>query len=133
MEETAKYSIENVDVLSPVMGELDDLTRNSNFEKLRKALRITEHHYYRLKERYTHEPETRVGIAEDWLHYTAALSEIKEALDFKIVSSSDDPDGEYYSSIKEPIAIKEEIEKKFNNLLGIESEDRDEMDFWEHY
>lgn len=112
LEKTAywlyRMSIEKSD--NPIIYDIldDDETR----------LKKTEEKYIRLKEKYKHEPKTRLKLAIDWVDYNNNMhGKVMEWKKFG-VNLEKTADEEYAAGIKEHQLIIEEIEKRFNKLLS---------------
>lgn len=89
-----------------------------HFIDYQDAFDVMEVNYFRLKQRFAHEPEKAVEIARDWYRYVQALYDLKSA---RILLDVDWDDGAWDRAdqrTKEPTIAKDEIEKKFNALLG---------------
>ena len=89
-----------------------------HFIDLQDAFDTMEINYLRLKQRFSHTPEKFLEIAEDWYKYTEALREMKFARVMLDVDMSEDAFDNMHERGKEPVIIRQEVEKKFKTLLG---------------
>ncbi|OGD95503.1 hypothetical protein A3F57_03145 [Candidatus Roizmanbacteria bacterium RIFCSPHIGHO2_12_FULL_36_11] len=89
-----------------------------HFLDYQNASDVMEVNYFRLKQRFIHTPEKVLEIARDWKRYVEALGDLKYARLMLDVDWSDDIYDKTGERMKEPTIAKEEIEKKFKDLLG---------------
>ncbi|MBI2334257.1 hypothetical protein HYU96_00455 [Candidatus Daviesbacteria bacterium] len=89
-----------------------------HFIDTQNAFDAMEINYFRLKQRFIHNPEKVLEIARDWQRYVEALGDLKFARVMLDVDWSDDAYDKTGERMKEPSIIKKEIEKKLKLLLG---------------
>lgn len=103
-----------------ILKKHGDFFECPELEDIRNAFYEMEKKYLRLKERYKYDIKTLLQIVGDWLNYVAALSHLTTA-ELGLTADLEEGAGERYAEAKkEPLIVKEEIEKRFNDLLKVE-------------
>jgi hypothetical protein len=93
------------------------------FVDLQNASDAMETNYLRLKQRLYHDKDKALELAEDWLRYVSALDGLKHARRWLDLDDSDGARDTYDEQTKEPKITKEEVEMKFESLLGADWQD----------
>lgn len=88
-----------------------------HFIDVQDAYDAMEVNYFRLKQRFSHNPEKVLEIASDWLRYVTSLYALKRARIMLDVDMSDNAVDNLIEDSKEPSIIKDEVEKKFKTFL----------------
>ncbi|MBX4198403.1 hypothetical protein KW782_03660 [Candidatus Parcubacteria bacterium] len=78
--------------------------------------------YIRLKEKYKHDNEKLVMVAQDWMDYI--FNKDQYSTGFYLMLENNDEDRDRRDELKENIFKSEEIENRFAHLLGQEYEDQ---------
>jgi len=86
-------------------------------EEIRNAFYEMEEKYLRLKERYKYDIKALLSITLDWLNYVVALSNLMNA-ELGLTADLEEGASERYAEkMREPIIVREEIEKRFDKWL----------------
>lgn len=88
-----------------------------HFIDLQDSFDAMEINYFRLKQRLFHDQKKVLEVAKDWLNYVDSLSRIKHGRMILDVDWSENAWDKAEQRLKEPSIIKDEIEKKFKELL----------------
>jgi len=86
-------------------------------KEIRKAFYGMEERYLKLKERYKYDLKILLPLTADWLTYVGTLSSLITAELGLTADLTDGASERYAEKIKEPLIIKEEIEKRFDKWL----------------
>lgn len=79
---------------------------------------VMEANFMRLKHRFSDDKEKLLNITKNWQSYVDALNDLKTARVLLDVDLSENAWDNASEAMKEPEIIKEEIEKKFKEMLG---------------
>lgn len=88
-----------------------------HFIDLQDSFDAMEINYLRLKQRLFHTPEKVRELVVDWSRYVEALYDLKTARVLLDVDYGDDPFAAMQERSKEPLIVREEVEKKFRSIL----------------
>jgi len=106
----------------------ENLMRNPlglNNERELYVLRVMEDKYIHLKEKFKHDPKMGIRIAKDWTDYVSAISEIFTASEMLDVDSGEGVFERHDERVREPHIRREEIEKRYNELLGLNQKEEE--------
>lgn len=102
---------------SVVMKKEPELIESEILEELRQDLLTMEEKYFRLKERYKNDFKKLLEITKDWVNYSDSLKTLHFAWCILETDLSETATDNYDEKVAEPRIKKDEIEKKWNNLL----------------
>ena len=105
---------------------------NTDTEMFKYLFDTTGNDYVRLKERFKHDEKKLLELATDWADYSIAIFSMLRASNHKMRELDNGRGIEYWNQleknfseeVKEPLIIREEIEKRFQELLGFKFSDR---------
>jgi hypothetical protein len=105
-------------VMQKEAGSVDD----EPLEELRIDLRKTEDKYHRLKKIHKNDLKFVSEITKDWFNYLNSLRQLHSAWCQRETEESVTANENYGAKVVKPKIIKEDTERKFDDLLGIKVE-----------
>ena len=117
--ENMERAIEEIEKNGNISRQVIFAERVIDVSELKEAIEEMEKKYIRLKEKFKHEPEKRIKVVRDWFDYLNALREFYFAAKLLDVDMEEGASDRFDEKIKEPVIRKDEIEKRFDELLEI--------------